>query len=293
MEARRSAASIKLRAGGAAGVGLLAAVALGPQAIPAPQSAIFAREPETLLARARTIFGARERRPFVVYTIRREESFQGRPVSAGTYAERVWYRQRDGLALARRIEDGAVVGPMISERPTLDGDVDPGPPTADVFEAGAPAAEATPAPAPSGFALLAAVTVRGEFDYHVSADGEEDGLVRLRLEPRRDPERNRLREVWLDARNGTLQRYVMRDRVYFASRTGGVPGSFEFREGVAGDVPSIVSVASLPDDTAVAGIGGAPSLSYRFEDVTFPVALPDWYFDAYAHAKHAREAPNR
>lgn len=268
-------------------------MALGPQAIPAPQPVLFTREPEALLARARTAFAARERKPFVAYTIRREERYEGHPVNAGTYAERVWYRERDGIALARRIEDGAVAGPMIAERPTLDGDVDPGPPTADVFEAGLPAATATPAPAPSGFRVLAAVAVRGEFDYRVGDDGEEDGLIRLRLEARRDPERNRLREVWLDAQTGTLRRYVMRDRIYFSGRTGKVPDSFEFREGVAGDVPSIVSVTSLPDGgPAAAGPGGAPSVTYRFEDVTFPLALPDWYFDAYAHAKHAREAPN-
>jgi hypothetical protein len=249
---------------------------------------------EAILARARATFRTRESRPFVVYTIVREERDAGAVVPAGTYTERVWFRSRDGAALARRMANGVVVGPMIAERPTLDGDVDPGPPTADIFELGAPSALATPVAADgAGGRVLAAITVRGEFDYRVTENGEEDGAVRLRLEPRREPERNRLREVWVDAQTAVVRRFAMRDRIYFASRTSGVPDTFEFREGSAEGAPAIVSVASIANGSVATDASASPSVHYRFEDVTFPASLPDWYFEAYTYAKHVGEAPIR
>ncbi|MBD5654885.1 MAG: hypothetical protein IAI50_06855 [Candidatus Eremiobacteraeota bacterium] len=247
-----------------------------------------------MVLHARDVARARERPRFVDYTIGREERSGDAIVAAGTYTERVWYRERDGAALARRIEGGVASGPLLAERPTLDGDVDPGPPTADIFEAGGPPALATPAPSTeTGLKVLAAVSVRGEFDYRAFADGDEAGAVRLRLEPRRDPERNRLRELWIDARNGNVLRLRMRDRIYFATRASDVPGTFECREGLANGVWSLVSVASVADVSGAASGAAMPSVRYRFEDVAFPASLPDWYFDAYTYAKHARDAPNR
>ena len=96
-----------------------------------------------------------------------------------------------------------------------------GPPTADLFEP-APAhphtspREFVPTPEPTGSLppVIASVTVLGEFDYRVTRIADEGDLTHVSLMPRRDPDRNRLRELYVDRKTLELQEVVATDKLY-------------------------------------------------------------------------------
>ena len=124
--------------------------------------------------------------------------------------------------IAPRSGAGSIAGPSRGTleflRPSFNEPWDPGPPTADLFEP-APAhphnnpREFVPTPEPSGNLppVIASVTVLGEFDYRVTRVADEGDLIHVSLQARRDPDRNRLRELFVDRKTLELQR-SRRDR---------------------------------------------------------------------------------
>src|ERR1035438_218979 len=95
--------------------------------------------------------------------------------------------------------------------PAFDQPVDPGPPTADLLDAirqthaavPTPSPAATPANAPH---VIGSVSVVIESNYHVTFAGIDGNDDHLHLEARRDPERNRLTDLYVDRNTYALHR---------------------------------------------------------------------------------------
>jgi len=247
---------------------------------------------DEILARARATFHAHARPPFVAYTVARREMVNQVPDFFDTYELRVWYRSADGSALARRVERGVAFGPLHYIRPRFNDAVDPGPPTADIFE---------PAPAPAAkhgavsadretMPTIANVQVKGEFDYRAATVEIAGGSYHLKLQALRDPERNRLREVWVDAATFEVRRIVADDRLFMLPSDVSYPDRLDATLAADDGVPLIehVAMTTVPDWRSHAP---DEQSDYRFKDVAFPAALPDWYFDPRSYRAHIGEAP--
>jgi hypothetical protein len=120
--------------------------------------------------------------PFVSYTlIRTNFTLTGAVEANNSYTKHVWVRTSDGAALNRMVLDGARRGPLSFDRPAFNEARDPGPPTADLFAAAAGSAASAQEPA-----------------YRADWIAVEGDLVHVRLTAVRDPDHNRLREVFAD-----------------------------------------------------------------------------------------------
>jgi hypothetical protein len=279
-------------------LGIALALASEPQGSPRAQAATVAsaptptESPEDLLADIRRRFRShRPPPPFEVYTIvRKQKTNYGYPDYNGSYTDHDWYRSVDHAALRRRISDLGDVGPMTFDRPIFNAATDPGPPTADVFEP-APLHTYPPSFVPTPEASLpptiAVVRVHAEFDYRVTSVEHEGDELHLSLQPRRDPRRNRLRELWVDANTLDLRKLVATDTLF-------VEGGPEY--------PVLFTVEfamyeGMPVITHIHGVvyggydGDGQTVDYDFKDLVFPKTLPDWYFNPREYAQHMSEAP--
>jgi hypothetical protein len=283
---------------GAFAVAVAAAVSFAPHpAISAPKVAapVPLPSPEALLQLIRNQFRShRPPPPFVTYTIiRKQQTAEGYPDYLNSYTEHVWVRSTDRAALARRVYRDEDRGPLTFERPAFNEPRDPGPPTTDLFER-APVRQTTdlnadiPTPEPSG-ALQNIATVRtvGETAYKVVKVVREGDLIHLSVEPFRDVERNRLREIYVSAKTYELTRVVATDRLYIDN-------------GISYGVIFTVDLQMLqgrPVVTRIHGVvgdgynGDGATVDYWFNDVRFPASLPDWYFDPHQYAAHTDDAP--
>ena len=256
---------------------------------------------DQILARAKAVFRAYPRPPFIAYTLVRRDRRNGQPDLENSYTLKIWCRTADRSALARRAWKGAANGDLQNITVMFDREVDPGPPTADMFEKrvfGATAtrrnglSEATLPPGAGGAATVEPVPLpeigrvaARDGDYHavrVARDGE---LIHLWLEARSDPDRNRLDEIWVDAQSYDLRRAKVRDHLYYF---GGQSFEDEF------DVRFTPGPAGLP---IIASIHGqtkyAPyETDYTFKEVSFPATLPDWYFTPKLYGQHKADAPS-
>ncbi len=268
---------------------LLAAAPAAPHpAIPQP-TATPSPTPQRLLGMIRAVFRThRPPPPYVVYTMTRaQKTEQGYPDYAESYTEHIWVRNSDRAALARRVYRAFFRGDPVFERPAFNEPRDPGPPTADVFEP-APLhphpVEFVPTPEPSQAPLreIGSVTVTGEFDYRVVSLDEQGELVHLVITPTRDPDRNRLRELWADRKTLELRKFMATDKLF-----------------VQGDriygVIFMVTLATLeghPVVTDIHGIvgdnynGDGQVVDFRYRDISFPKELPAWYFDTRQYKSH-------
>ena len=183
---------------------LLAAATAAPAPTDTPSPT-----PQHLLALIRAKFRThRPPPPFEVYTIERKQlTDQGYPDYVESYKEHVWVRNTDQAALSRRMYRNINRGDPVFERPEFNEDRDPGPPTADLFEP-------TPEPAASALPLIGSVTAVGEFDYHVNSVETAGDQLHLTVSPIRDPDRNRLREIWVDAKTLELRKIVATDKLF-------------------------------------------------------------------------------
>ncbi|MDB5028263.1 MAG: hypothetical protein JWO66_1952, partial [Candidatus Eremiobacteraeota bacterium] len=182
--------------------------------------------------------------------------------------------------------------------------VDPGPPTADMFEkrlfgAGAARRDAPPAPGPprvAGSPVPASpddappLTEIGRVsaldgDYRAARVQRGGELIHLWLVPKSDPDRNRLDEVWVDARTYDLRRARVRDHLYLGLSGQSIEDDFDvrFKPGPRG-LPLIVAIHGRTKYEQF-------ETDYTFEDVTFPDTLPDWYFAPKLYGLHRADAP--
>jgi hypothetical protein len=244
---------------------------------------------EALLIRARAVFRTRPLPPYVVYTFERRETVDYLPDFSDTYTMRVWYRSADGAALTRFVTGGRARGPMAFEQPRFNASLDPGPPTADIFEPAppppsAPSKNRAPVAAPP---TIATVHAPVEMDYRADAVDCSPGSIHLLLTPRRDPDRNRLTELWVEPATARVQRFIANDRLYEKPTDLWVPDVFDATFGTAGDTDVVTSISSRATQLDGARSEG----TYHFVDIAFPAHLPDWYFEPNHYGLHGRDAP--
>ena len=255
---------------------------------PAPRSDAPPAATE-ILARAKAVFRAHVRPPFVVYRLVRRDEHLGEFDLENSYALKIWCRAADRSALVRRTWKGVGEGPLDNITVAFDGMVDPGPPDADIFEralfAPKPAAPPTPEPADSPLPVIGGVVVATDYDYRVTRTAREGDLWHLWLEPRRDPARNRVDELWVDAASYEISRARVRDHLYIDGGFGRtLDEEFDVRFALRDGLPLITRIHG---ETA----GGEFAVDYTFDEVTFPAVLPAWYFTPALYGLHRSEAP--
>lgn len=232
--------------------------------------------------------------PYETYTLeRRQLAENGYPDYVESYTYHIWCRTVDRACLGRKVFNDDYYGPLEFLRPAFNEDRDPGPPTADVFEP-APVhphpVEFVPTPEPTNAPLIiGSVRALGEFDYKVKAMVVEGPLVHLSLTPLRDPDRNRLREIYADKTTYELVKIIATDKLFVGSSRGPVyPVTFTY---------TMSNVRGTPVVTDLHGVvgggysGDGVDVDYHFKDIAFPRALPAWYFDARSYAAHKDDAP--
>ena len=262
---------------------------------------------DQILARAKAVFRAYPRPPYVAYTLVRRDKHNGEPDFENSYTLKIWCRTSDRSALTRRAWRGKAYGDLENITVMFDRAIDPGPPTADMFEkrlfgaasarrdvapAPAPAASANgaapagavPAPAPSALYEIGRVGAL-DGDYRAVRMARDGELIHLWLVPKTDPERNRLDELWLDAQTYDLRRALVRDHLYFGMSAQSLEDEFDvrFTPGPAG----LPLIASIHGRTRYDQF----ETDYTFEDVTFPESLPEWYFAPKQYGLHRADAP--
>lgn len=239
--------------------------------------------------------------PYVTYTLVRKQTLDdGYPDLVNSYTYHIWCRTYDRAALGRRVYRGSARGTLEFLRPSFNEPWDPGPPTADLFEA-APVRPHTnpqtfvPTPEPTGSIppVIASVSVMGEFDYRVTAVTTQGNVTHVSLLPRRDPDRNRLRELYVDSKTLELQQVVATDKLYEEDENKVYPMMFTVTLGSVEGVPVVTHIHGTPTYEKDSDyLGKDATVDYDFNDVTFPSALPDWYFNPRSYASHVDDPPS-
>lgn len=286
-------------------LGLFVALAPPRAAVSAPASAatpIPLPSPDRLLYNIRRQFRShRPPPPYVTYTLVRTQTLDdGYPDLLNSYTYHIWCRTLDRGALGRRVYHGSARGALEFLRTSFNEPWDPGPPTADLFE---PAPlhphtnprEFVPTPEPSGNLplVIASVTVLGEFDYRVTRVANEGDQIHVSLMARRDPDRNRLRELYVDAKTLELQKVVATDKLYDEDNGRHVyPMLFTITLTWMHNMPIVTQIHGTPTYQADAEyLGRDATVDYDFTDITFPSSLPDWYFDPRTYRENVDNAP--
>jgi hypothetical protein len=257
--------------------------------------------PERLLYQIRRQFRShRPPPPYLTYTLIRKQTLDdGYPDLVNSYTYHIWCRTVDRAALGRRVYRGSSRGTLEFLRPSFNEPWDPGPPTADLFEP-APAhphsspRDFVPTPEPAGMPpVIASVTVLGEFDYRVTRIADEGNLIHVSLQPRRDPDRNRLRELYVEHKTLELKEVVATDKLY--EEDGGhhvYPMLFTVTLGWMHDMPMVTHIHGTPTYQRDADyLGRDATVDYDFNDIAFPGSLPEWYFDPRAYSNNVANAP--
>jgi hypothetical protein len=247
--------------------------------------------PEAILARVKADLRARERPPYVVYTLVRRDAIDGIPDLSNSYTLRIWCRTIDNAALSREMFGARIVGNAQFITPTFDQPIDPGPPTADLLDV-IRQTQGPPSPAPRSPPVIGAVSVAIETHYRVTYAGPDGPDDHLRLEPFRDPDRNRLTDLFVDRTTSELHRAVAHDHLYAEGRV--TPERFEIVFGIYEDVPVITAIHGQTDLSALDGQNAGETLhevNYRFENLAFPPVLPDWYFEPAQYGAHRADLP--
>jgi hypothetical protein len=260
--------------------------------------------PERLLYQIRRQFRShRPPPPYLTYTLVRKQTLDdGYPDLLNSYTYHMWCRTYDRAALGRRVYRGSSRGTLEFFRPSFNEPWDPGPPTADLFEP-APVHPHTnprtfvPTPEPTGSLppVIASVTALGEFDYRVTRVADEGDLIHVSLLPRRDPDRNRLRELYVEQKTLELKRVVATDKLYEDDNGSHHVYAMLFTVTLSwmNNMPIVTQIHGEPTYQSDAEyLGRDATVDYDFNDITFPASLPDWYFDPRSYAAHTTDAPS-
>jgi hypothetical protein len=182
---------------------------------------------------------------------------------------------------------------MEFDRPAFNEARDPGPPTADVFEP-APAVShpvtyvPTAEPSASALPVIGSVATVGEFDYKVVSMDVRGSELHLAIEPTRQPERNRLRELFVDRDTLELHKLIGTDKLF-------VEHGPTYRAGIIIQMGTVSGFLVITDVHATVYDGyddDGKESDFHFRDITFPKTLPAWYFDPKAYGAHLNEAPS-
>ncbi len=251
--------------------------------------------PKRLLGAIRAKFRShRPPPPYEIYTLeRRQLTDQGYTDYVGSYKVKYWVRNLDRAALTRRIFRSINRGELLFDRPAFNEDRDPGPPTADLFEpapAHPHAVTFVPTPEPAGTELptIGTVTAYGEFDYDVTSVAVEGTELHVKLLPTRDPDRNRLRELWVDKTTLELHKLVATDKLFILPSKDVYAVLFTVTLTTIDDIPCVTAIHGVVGDGYS---GDGQVVDYTFTDISFPDTLPAWYFDSKTYHEHDGDAP--
>src|SRR5271156_1376853 len=213
--------------------------------------------------------------PYVVYTISRSQlTDQGYPDYVETYKEHIWLRSSDRAALSRRIYRSINRGDLTFEPAPL-----PPHPLSDV---------PTPEPEESALPVIGIVVTIGEFDYRVVSTDIQGDELHLVVEPTRDPDRNRLRELWVDRKTLDLRKVVATDKLFILGTNDVYGVTFTISLDMFGGIPVVTAIHGVVGDGYS---GDGATVDYTFTDISFPATLPAWYFDPKQYAAHRPDAP--
>lgn len=268
----------------------------------------LATDPDFILQSARAAFHAPGRPPYVVYNMKRVVFLDDQPDSDDDYTLRIWSRTSDGAALVR-IWDPAqerAVEDLYFGRYRLRLNADPGPPVSDIFEPPPLRAPQLPRETETGgLRTIAVVARRGDLDYHATLVGIDKDAYHLKLQPLRDEDRNRLRELWVDTEDFEVERAieVARPAVTaegWASLPRDAPAygflspvqldmTFELLAGVPVITKATETVQIYP---GLGASGHQIEMDYSYDRMTLRSELPDWLFEPSTYGAHVREAPS-
>lgn len=255
--------------------------------------------PRQVLGKIRNVFRAhRPPPPYVQYTIERKQlTEEGYPDVTGSYTFHVWVRSSDRAGMARHVFRDNYEYPPEFQRPAFNEDRDPGPPTADIFEPAPlhprPISEAaTPEPksTPSDLAIIGRITSVGEYDYRVVSQENTADEIHLTLEPVRDADRNRLRDLFVDSKTYEIKKFIATDKLFVIGGPKPLVYSVRFT-GTMGMLNGIPIVTQLHGKVGDGYVGDGVEVDYYFRDTKFPATLPDWYFDARQYGGHSTDVP--
>jgi len=251
--------------------------------------------PKRLLGAIRAQFRThRPPPPFEVYVLERKElTDQGFPDYVDSYKTKYWVRNLDRAALTRRIFRSINRGELIFDRPAFNEDRDPGPPTADLFEPAPPHPRPitfvpTPEPVESALPTIGVVSAVGEFDYDVTSVDVEGDELHLKLLPTRDPDRNRLRELWVDKKTLELHKLVATDKLFIMNSNEVYGVLFTVTLQMIDNIPCVTAIHGVVGDGYS---GDGQVVDYTFTNITFPATLPEWYFEPKTYPQHDDDAP--
>lgn len=263
--------------------------------------------PDDVFYKIRDVFRSHRPPPtYETYTlVRQNNDAEGYPDYATSYTFHIWARSTDKAALGRKISQLRAIGQLEFMRPQFNSVdapedqpelADPGPPTADLFEPApvhphpiswVPTPEAAQTPS---LQVIAHERYVFNLDYYVISVGMDDGMIHVVLAPRRDPERNRLRELWADPRTWELRKVMATDRLEACDgrHCQIYPTMFTITMGHLDGVPIVTHIHGVVGG----GYNGDDQIvEYSFNDITFPKDLPDWYFNASDYSEHVTDAP--
>jgi hypothetical protein len=270
---------------------LLAAAIAAPTVAPAAGST---PTPQRLLGLIRLQFRSHRPPPaYESYTlVRKQVATNGYPDPVGSYTRHYWVRNLDRAALRRDVFRDFARGDLTFDRPAFNEARDPGPPTADVFEPAParphPVSEVpTPEPHYTPLPIIGGVRTLVELDYQVQSVETEGDELHLRVEPVRDVERNRLREIFVDKKTLELHKLIATDKL-FVEKGPVYPVTFTITMGNIQGYPVVTSLHGV--------VGGGynddgKDVEFIFSEIKFPDTLPEWYFDARQYAQHLTQAP--
>jgi hypothetical protein len=274
---------------------LAAALAMqgaAPAAEPSPT-------PQRVLGLIRSQYRSHRPPPqYETYTlVRSQKTDRGYPDPVGSYTLHVWVRNVDRAALTRKVFRDDYRGDLTFDRPAFNEDRDPGPPTADVFEPAParphPVSEVpTPEPHYTPLPVIGSVRALFESDYRVDSLNVEGDQVHLMIYPVRDVERNRLREIYADAKTLELRKLIATDKLFDD------PNPVKAKVYPVTFTITMSNVQGYPVVTNLHGVvgggytGDGQIVDYRFSDIEFPASLPSWYFDPRSYAAHQNDAPS-
>jgi hypothetical protein len=253
--------------------------------------------PQRLLGLIRAEFRAHRPPPaYVTYTLNRaQKTNQGYPDLVNTYTYHVWTRTLDRASMQRKVFRDNFEYPPEFQRPAFNEDRDPGPPTADLFEP-APAKPRpvtfvpTPEPTFPPGVVIGRISTFVESDYRVTSVQTEGKDLHVTLAPIRDPDRNRLRELWVDPVTYELHKLVATDKLFITGGRRPDVYSVLFTV-VLGKIDGHLVVTDIHGVVGDDYEGDGKLVDYTFRDIKFPTALPDWYFNARAYGGHTSDVP--
>jgi len=246
--------------------------------------------PDEILGRTETTLRANEDPPYMAYTMHEVFVHHG---NRHEYTYHVWYRS-DGKGLMQSTTPGRRGRPE-----TFFGYPFPSAPDNNILLYATPAPVSPPPPPvgspPPGAGgitpppLLTNETVHGDRYYIVSLVGIEDyqghPVYHLALRAVRDERSHPWKDLWVDTQTFQVWHAYADALGSSGPLTGRVTADVRFAP--VGNY-WLVQQATADGQGRIGFISDSGHYEYYFSEFTFPMTLPDWYFDQSAFDRHFR-----